>query len=461
MSLQAICVVVIVCLAAAFANGQSANPPEQIHIALAGSDANGNSNAMRISWLTVSTTQTSTVKWGTSATALTHTSVGNASVYYETFNHHAKIGPLSPSTTYYYQVGDATGGFSDVLSFQSAPLSTPNARLDFAVWGDLGGLHTGPTQTYLENIKNNISLMWHVGDIAYADDSFIATVECAVSFCYEKTYDAFMNAMQSKAAQLPYMTTPGNHEAECHSPACLANEHRKEALRNFTAYNTRFNMPSEETDGVLNMWYSFNYGPVHFISIDTDTGYPGAPEEHQYVMPCGGFGDMLTWLENDLKKAAAERSLRPWIFVGTHHPLYNNDTVDVALQKAIEDLMHKYGVDVYFCGHKHSYARTLPVYRGVVDESYNGTNKTVYITAGGAGNTEMHHASSSSHAHLEDSDDANRLFAPTPGVTAATDYDHYGISVVHVLNATTVHIEYVRTSTQTVFDEVYVTKQRN
>lgn len=38
-------------------------------------------------------------------------------------------------------------------------------------------------------------------------------------------------------------------------------------------------MPSPESKGTLNMHYSFNYGPVHFVSIDTETGYPGAAEE--------------------------------------------------------------------------------------------------------------------------------------------------------------------------------------
>lgn len=51
-------------------------------------------------------------------------------------------------------------------------------------------------------------------------------------------------------------------------------------LSNFTAYNARFRMPSPESNGTLNMWHSFNYGPVHFISIDTETGFEGAPEEH-------------------------------------------------------------------------------------------------------------------------------------------------------------------------------------
>lgn len=38
------------------------------------------------------------------------------------------------------------------------------------------------------------------------------------------------------------------------------------------------------------MWYSFNYGIAHFVSIDTETDFPGAPEEKRYVLPTGGFG---------------------------------------------------------------------------------------------------------------------------------------------------------------------------
>jgi hypothetical protein len=51
--------------------------------------------------------------------------------------------------------------------------------------------------------------------------------------------------------------------------------------------------PSESGAAALNMHFSFNYGNVHFISIDTETGYPGAAEETRYVLPCGGFSDQL------------------------------------------------------------------------------------------------------------------------------------------------------------------------
>jgi hypothetical protein len=62
-------------------------------------------------------------------------------------------------------------------------------------------------------------------------------------------------------------------------PACLADSNKRDKLSNFSAYNARFRMPSLESSGTLNMHFSFNFGPVHFISIDTETGYPGAAEE--------------------------------------------------------------------------------------------------------------------------------------------------------------------------------------
>ena len=36
-------------------------------------------------------------------------------------------------------------------------------------------------------------------------------------------------------------------------------------------------MPSPESGGSLNMWYSFNAQRTHFVSIDTETDYDGAP----------------------------------------------------------------------------------------------------------------------------------------------------------------------------------------
>jgi hypothetical protein len=76
-------------------------------------------------------------------------------------------------------------------------------------------------------------------------------------------------------------------------PACLVDPEKRTKLSNFTAYNTRFRMPSPESKGALNMHFSFNFGPVHFISIDTETGFPGAAEE------VGGFSPHLILIINN------------------------------------------------------------------------------------------------------------------------------------------------------------------
>jgi acid phosphatase type 7 len=111
-----------------------------------------------------------------------------------------------------------------------------------------------------------------------ADDAFLHR-DCVLHFCYEEVWDEYMTEIESMASQLPYMTAPGNHEVECHDPACLTDATLRAKLSNFSAYNTRFRMPAPESGGTLNMHYSFNYGPVHFVTIDTETGYPGAAEE--------------------------------------------------------------------------------------------------------------------------------------------------------------------------------------
>ena len=43
------------------------------------------------------------------------------------------------------------------------------------------------------------------------------------------------------------------------------------------------------------MWYSFNFGAVHYVSLNTETDFPGAGEEHTgdsgfKNLPAGGFG---------------------------------------------------------------------------------------------------------------------------------------------------------------------------
>jgi len=374
------------------------DPPQQVHIAYAGGNATATPDHMMISWQTLRRTSSNEVVLGTEPGQYTRRFYSNDShSYFETWDHHVKIGPLRPNTRYYYACGSEQEGFSQEFSFVSAA-GPEKTSFKFAVWGDLATGKAGNAEATFNFLRNNWNVtdfMWHVGDISYANNDFLHDL---FGFHYEEIWRQFMNDMQPMASTHAYMVLPGNHEAECHSPACFLNKTKLEMLRNYTAYNSRFRMPSAESGGVANMWYSFNYANAHFISFDSETDFKNAPGHDtgdSGLIPAGHFapeGTQIAWLEKDLSIAAQMRKngVRPWIFMGGHRPIYKQSGEIVkAQQDAIEDLMNKYGVDIFFTGHEHLYLRTWPVYRGSAEKTYNNPSKVVHLLVGGAGNEEM------------------------------------------------------------------------
>mmetsp|Transcript_10733 Transcript_10733/g.19436 ORF Transcript_10733/g.19436 Transcript_10733/m.19436 type:complete len:453 (+) Transcript_10733:45-1403(+) len=383
--------------------------PSQVHLSLGGAvDSSGVSTGMYVMWKTDGQ-PSSTVRYGTSEDDLSEQAQGSSKSYLDGhgFHHTALMENLSCDLEkIFYQVGDEADGWSEVFSFKRAPCASSGTAFSISVFGDMGyldsdlrppkiphgddpyhGLNKVWSATYsrnmLESLKNSGDIDWvfHVGDIGYVDDSFASA---PLKFTYEEVYDGYMDWLQNLTSTMPYMVAPGNHESECHSPACIAQELKYgRHLRNFTAFNERWTMPSEESGGSrdTNMWYSFNYGSVHFVSINTETDWDGAEEQgtgdsHIPWLKAGGFGEdgeFLTWLEADLKAAYEEKKAggRKWIIAAGHRP-YN--TIQ---EMKIEEMFIKYEVDVYFAGHSHSYSRTT------------SSDKPVYIVAGGAGCDEM------------------------------------------------------------------------
>ncbi|GMI32137.1 hypothetical protein TrRE_jg4112 [Triparma retinervis] len=437
----------------------------QIHIALAGDDGSGNSNGMAVSWQTEEDTPTTVVKFGLSPDDMSMVETGTSSTYYSTYDHHTVLEDLAPDTKYFYSVGDGET-FSDTLQFTTSPEGGDSVT--FAVWGDLGLVNGDSTREYLVQNKEDIDLIFHLGDVGYADDSFLH-LGCMLRFCYEEKFNEYMESMQPIVSEIPYHVMPGNHEADCHDPACLFSAERRDKLSNFTAYNSRFRMPSEESGGVMNMWHSFNYGPVHFVALDLETGFPGAAEEKRYVLKCGGFGDQLTWLREDLEEAVKHREERPWIVLGGHHPMYNGGMVDPKMAAAIEPLLAEFGVDVFFTGHVHSYERDWPVLNSTtVVKSYSNPGIPTHVMIGGPGNDEMTGAQRrmeelleqhpgldpsrvSTQAWFDSLEEVNR------DMIAVTDMTHFGIGIVKA-DMESFNMQYVQTTSGEVFDEFTLTK---
>jgi hypothetical protein len=342
-------------------------------------------------------------KYGTNPANLDKTASGTSSSYYLTYDHHVILKNLAPSTTYYYQCGDSAAGWSDVISFKSAPsYDTLTYPIKILTFGDMGIWNSADSIVAVNDMasKGEFDFIWHLGDISYADDDFLHT---PLEDNYENTWNTYMNKLQPAFSQFPYMVMPGNHEAECHSPSCETSLYKLSKLTNFTAYNGRFRMPSQESGGNSNMWYSFNYGPVHFTNIDTETNYPGSINDHYTLYGNNGdfWGDQQAWMTADLAKANTERDIRPWVFVGGHRPIYSVLHTDGngmpsgyptdEVVAAFEDIVYNGKVDGYWSGHEHSYERHWPVYKGTnVDKTYTDAQYPFYVVHGAAGCDEGH-----------------------------------------------------------------------
>jgi len=377
-------------------SGATGTTPSQVHISIGGDRSRG----MYVAWYTPDQTKTSTVRWGYASGTWPYNVSGSSSQYLHGHGYHhvALISEIPVGKTVYYTVGDPDSKeWSQEHSFKAAP--GPSSSVNVSIFGDMGYLdskqrgkafpHVGVQQEWsavytrqmLEKLSKNgeFDFVWLVGDIGYVDDAF---AHRPLHFGYETIYNAYMDWMENITAKYPFMTSPGNHESECHSTLCVLDPFLGNKLRNFTAYNARWHMPSKESNGVLSMWYSFDYGPAHFVSINTETDFKEAEEyrtgdSHIPWLHSGGFakdGEYVKWLENDLREAHEAR-LRgeglPWLIVGGHRH------IDGTPQECCEALFEKYKVDVYFAGHMHSYART------------SVANGTTMVIAGGAGCDEM------------------------------------------------------------------------
>jgi acid phosphatase type 7 len=440
--------------------------PKQIHLAYAGRTPG---TAMTISWTTFTKVSDPAVWIGASPSSLAlSAAVVDVVTYYSDnkyslFNYHATVTGLTPHTTYSFQVGSQASARSrtDVSSFTTARATSDADEFDIALYGDMGiDTSAQATVDYInKNLRGNVDFVFHIGDISYADNAGLVTPFEALGFFYEQTYNDFMNSLTPFMSQVPYMVLVGNHEAECHSAACVVSSSKRDQLGNYQAYNARFRMPSTESDGAKNMWYSFDHGPAHFTTISSETDYPGAPANTFFERKYGGFGNQMAWLEADLQKADANRANTPWIIVTMHRSIYtrthagaDGQPTDEALpvQKAFEDLFLKYNVDIVVSGHLHLYERQLPIKHGqpVMDgvssdkKTYTNPKAPVYLVTGAAGNNEGHGTYDTK---------------TTPAWNAVVDATHWGISKLHV-SRSSLHWQFVAVDTDTVFDDFVITK---
>jgi hypothetical protein len=407
------------------------NTPTQFHTAFAGTNGNG----LRILWQTDTDTPTHVCKYGLSNGTLTSTATGISRTYGYSYTHVVTLSGLQPFTKYYYSCGDATYGFGPVYAVNTARKAgdaTPHA---VAVVGDMGVRPGVPTSNSMISKISSFEWVQHVGDLGYADDAYLYLGN------YEQTYSDFMNQISPLAANMAYMGLPGNHEATCNevdpNVSCDKN------LRNFSAYRNRWAFPDVESGGTDNMWYSFDYGLIHWVQIDTETDFPNAPENPGTHLNAGPFGDQLTWLKNDLTKAVANRAQVPWIIVSGHRPIFYSGGDDKDVKSAFLSLLDNAKVDFYWCGHEHNYERYYPITTSgtVSQKNYDNPQDIIYFVNGAGGNVEGHSKSSGNQGYIAYQNDKE-----------------YGWALFTLTNRTTLKWEFYSADSNTVVDSATITK---
>ncbi|MCX7867808.1 metallophosphoesterase [Limisphaera sp. VF-2] len=224
---------------------------------------------------------------------------------------------------------------SPTASFRTAPLSGP---VRFAVVGDTGSGALPQLQVASCLATAAVDLVLHTGDLGYpAFTRALADLRCL------SVYAPMMR-------RIPWYPTVGNHEL--YGPELL------------TPYWEAWSLPTNEVTGTSH-FYSFDYGDAHFVSLFVPTLTPFRDHAAFSIEP--GSAQWL-WLSNDLA-----RTDRPWRVVFLHSPLFHsgghrfddfnfNGVEDrLELQAWLLPLLTRFGVQVVFSGHDHSYERLGPV----------------------------------------------------------------------------------------------------
>lgn len=235
----------------------------------------------------------------------------------------SRLHGLKAGSIYCYEVGDATGPLTNRTGFKTAPAADDAAPVRFLAFGDSGGGGADQHALLEQMYTVPFDLMIHTGDLAY-DSGTIAQFEDNVFGVYA---DLFRN--------IPFFPAAGNHEYKTLSAA---------------PFRGVFNLPGNSGE----KWYSYDWGRVHFVALDTEADY----------------ATQATWLDSDLAATTL-----PWKIVYLHKPPYSSGMhgSDMSLRQRLEPVLQKHHVQLVLAGHDHDYERIKP------------QNGIMYVVTGGGG----------------------------------------------------------------------------
>ncbi len=282
----------------------------------------------------------SKVKFGTTAGNLDQSVVVDSI----TNEHIVQLTGLTASTKYFYSVGSSSQALQGDADnyFKTAPTAGSNQKVRILAMGDMGNNSTNQINVhnaYLNYNGTDYTDIWMLlGDNAYERGT-------------ESNYNTnFFNIYQQNITKNHVLwPAPGNHD--------YADNAARQADHNVAYYNI-FSLPSNgEAGGVASnteAYYSYNYGNIHFVSLDSYGWETGNTRVYDTL------GPQVKWLKQDL---AANN--QQWTVVYFHHPPYTKGSHDsdtepelINMRQNLVRILERYKVDLVLNGHSHSYERS-------------------------------------------------------------------------------------------------------
>lgn len=239
--------------------------------------------------------------------------------------HVASLEGLEPASTYCWSVRDEDGAVTQAAGFRTAPAPDSGRAVTFVALGDMGS--GSPAQRAVRAQVENVpfDLLLTTGDNAYPNGTLD---ELERNF-----FDVYRRVLRSK----PVFPTSGNHDYRTADAA---------------PFRQVFALPENGRPAGLERWYSYDFGDVHFVALDTEQ-----------------IGHAQTeWLEHDLR----ENDL-PWVVVYAHKPAYSSGVhgSDQRVREVFGPIFARHRVPLVLAGHDHHYERTKPI------------DGTTYVVTGG------------------------------------------------------------------------------
>jgi len=274
-----------------------------------------------------------------------------------TTEHRAEVAGLQPETLYYYAVGSLggrlAGGDAD-HRFRTAP--PPGVARQLRIWaiGDSGEATAAQADvlaTYLAEAASRVADVWLLlGDNAYdqgTDEQFQLGLFAPFAPVLRETF---------------VWPALGNHDAISSDSGTLTGPY-------FEAFSLPRFGQSGGVPSLSEAYYSFDWGPVHFVALDS--------ADSPLVPPSA----MLDWLAADLAANA-----RPWTIAYLHHPPYTKGSHDsddpadssarmIAVRENLLPLLEAGGVDLVLAGHSHGYERSF-----LIDGHYGASGEFDPVT---------------------------------------------------------------------------------